>query len=231
MLLNELLNLVKNFFRAHSILVLGDSHAAIFEKSVWQFILKKYQIHVAWVGGATVSGLENPNSKTQAIATFSEKVRETQPDIILLQLGEVDTGFVIWFRAEKYRFSVEDMASQAIERYEKLITDLSQHARVIVVSAPLPTIKDNQDWGEIANLRSEISASQYERTELTLAFNKTINQFCINCDVEYINLDRDSLGENGIVSEDLMNRNAEDHHYDDKKYIALLSRDLLKILG
>ncbi|MDP5033266.1 SGNH/GDSL hydrolase family protein, partial [Paraglaciecola sp.] len=203
-MLNKLLNLIKRVFKTPCILVLGDSHAAIFEQNVWHFILKKFQIYVSWVGGATVSGLENPNSKTQAIKTFKEKVKQLQPDIILLQLGEVDTGFVIWFRAEKYHCLVEEMTSQAIMRYEKLIANMAEEARVIVISAPLPTIRDGQDWGEIANARSEITASQYERTKLTLEFNKKINQFCVNRGFDYINLDQDSLGENGLVSEELM---------------------------
>ena len=55
------------------VLVLGDSHTAIFShNSLKQFFEPKYLLLVQTVGGATISGLSNPNSQTQALPIFTK---------------------------------------------------------------------------------------------------------------------------------------------------------------
>lgn len=222
----DVLNFSKSIFKRKSILVLGDSHASVFNLVRMHFCLLNYQIFVKAVGGATASGLENPNSKTQALTIFNQAFSDKQPDIIIFQLGEVDTGFVIWFRAEKYHVAVSDMMDKALINYQKLIEEYNQKARVVVVSAPLPTIKDGQSWGEIANARKDIVSSQIERTNLTVEFNLAIQKYCVEQKISYINLDAECRGEEGLIKEEYLNLDPNDHHYDQKKYYRLLSKYL-----
>src|SRR4051794_28247820 len=97
-------------FNKRNILVLGDSHAVVFRSKYIKAFLPSYKFHVYSVPGATVSGLDNPNSKTNASNIFNEAIQNnSQINNVIFLLGEVDTGFVIWYRAQKYASKVEDM--------------------------------------------------------------------------------------------------------------------------
>ena len=181
------------------VLVLGDSHARIFEYWYFMLSLPLQYFNVRAVDGATASGLENPNSKTQAYATFRAALDQERYSKIILILGEVDTGFVTWFRAKKYKASIEDMYAQAVERYCSFLDEIRRYGEVIVISCPLPTIQDNNDWGEVANLRKEVDASRYQRTKLALNFNRAIATHCSGADIRFVGLDEESLGVDGFV--------------------------------
>jgi len=165
-------------FANESILVLGDSHAGVFGYWRFRYYFWRKKMIMCHVQGATASGLQNPSSKTQAAEIFQQALKEESYDRVFLQLGEVDTGFVIWYRSNKYNVPVEEMFKQAVEQYEKLILAAKERTPVVVFSTPLPTISDDNIWGEVANLRKDVKASQLERTTLTLKFNKAIEEFC-----------------------------------------------------
>jgi len=212
------------------ILVLGDSHAQVFTFPLFKLYFPFIRFSVCSIGGATASGLENPNSKTQAYNKFENKLNKKKWDYIIILLGEVDTGFVIWYRAEKYKVPVTKMFLQAIDRYTNFIKKAKQYGSVIVISTPLPTITDDNDWGEVANLRKEVKAKQKDKTELTIKFNKNIEKYCLFNNIFYINLDKDSMGENGLVKKTLLDNNKLDHHYNKVAYTKLISSKLKKLL-
>lgn len=218
-----------SFFR-EEILVLGDSHARVFlnKKFRNQFINKYF--NVISIGGATVSGLKNPNSVTQSMPIFEKYIKKTKAKLIIVLLGEVDTGFVIWYRAEKNNTSVSEMLRKAVENYREFLLKLTKNFQVICISTPLPTIKDEQDWGEIANARKEVKATQKQRTELTIEFNRIINEFCNKNQIFFIQLDNKSQDSTGIVSAELLNQDPNDHHYNDDKYADLLIPYLKNII-
>jgi hypothetical protein len=205
------------------VVVLGDSHAQIFGHDLFRIRLPFVRFDVCSVGGATVSSLDNPNSKTGELETFRMKL-ETAPNgsRVIVMLGEVDTGFVIWYRAEKYGESVEAILKKAIDNYSAFISEISTHHKPIVISTPLPTITDNNDWGEVANARKEISVEQFERTRLTLKFNTVIKAWCLQRGIPYLDLHPERLSEDGLVMPTLLNDDQCDHHYDPKKNIRLI---------
>lgn len=209
-------------------LVLGDSHTVIFKR--WPFTVgfPFTNFHVCMVAGATVSGLENPNSMTQAMPLFMAALNSTKFNRIIVNLGEVDTGYVIWYRAEKYSISIDEMLTSAVAKYQEFLRLLSSKAPVCVVSAPLPTIEDGNDWGEIANLRKDVQTTQAQRTTLTIKFNQLMEQFCQLNQIQYLNLDSQCLGANGVVKDALKNKNKSDHHYDYTAYSLLVIKALYK---
>ena len=212
------------------VLVLGDSHTAIFShNSLKQFFEPKYLLLVQTVGGATISDLSNPNSQTQALPIFTKSFETVDPDVTIIQLGEVDTGFLLWYQADKYEISINDMLQRCIENYKSFIRNCSGKLGAVVVSAPLPTIKDNQDWGDVATARKDVKSSQHERTELTLRFNQAVKKFCIEHSIHFIDLDPESVGENGLVSDKLLNADPNDHHYNTCYYSSLLKPHLAQI--
>lgn len=211
-------------------LVLGDSHAWVFLHPLFDLRFPKSVFEVCWVAGATASGLENPNSKTQAGPTFERAIQKYPSQIYILLLGEVDTGFVIWYRAQKYQASVDEMLTLAVDQYANFIRRLRALGKVIVVSAPLPTIPDENQCGEVANLRKQVKATQRERIDLTLAFNRRVAQACAAEGASFVGLDALSLDERGLVKKELLNLNPCDHHYDPLAYARLLARELERAL-
>jgi hypothetical protein len=212
------------------ILVLGDSHATVFRNKAFKMQFPDYFFHIVSISGATVSGLENPQSKTQALPIFMVNLQKSQAKIVIVLLGEVDVGFVIWYRANKYNAPVEIMLEKAIKNYQNLLTKISKQHQVICISTPLPTIEDGNDWGEVASARKEVKATQVQRTNLTLEFNRIIQDFCQKNNFSYISIDQDSLGENGLVKPELVNVNPNDHHYRQRKYAELIIDKLKYIL-
>ncbi|MEZ9006741.1 hypothetical protein [Vibrio sp. 10N.247.311.59] len=213
--------------RHELIYVVGDSHCEVFN------YINKVQnttyYKVLSIQGATVSGLSNPNSKTQAFNIINKHLSKKRNKKIILMFGEVDTGFVIWYRNQFNQISIEKALSLALDNYSLLIERTVKQNNVCVISAPLPTISDGIVIGEVSNLRSSIKASQKERTRLTLKFNKAIEDHCKSTHgAVFINLDEDSL-DDGIVKKSLLNKNRADHHYDHKEYSKLLLSKIGKV--
>lgn len=212
------------------VLVLGDSHAGIFQQPTLQTHFSRYQFRVVSVPGATVSGLSNPKAKTQALPTFLQALRETTAKILIFQMGEVDTGFVIWYRAQRDGVDVAEALERAVTNYQDLLERGAALGRVICISAPLPTIPDGHVFGAVADARKEVKATQSERTELTTRFNGRMREYCAARSFTYIDLDPESLGPDGIVHPRLLNPRASDHHYDPNVYAELIRTRLAECL-
>jgi hypothetical protein len=213
------------------VLVIGDSHSKVFRHYSFIIGLPRIHFHVSAKGGATASGLATPNSVTQAYQRFRKALDEIPRDLVMVQLGEVDAGYVIWYRAIKYGASCEEMFDLAIKTYSDFLLEVAATDRVLVISAPLPTISDDNDWGEVADLRKEVVTTQRERTDLTVKFNLRMERFCRDHGMNYLNLDADCMGEDGLVHPYFMNPDRINHHYHERRYIRLLCKRLKPILG
>lgn len=214
-------------FARERVLVLGDSHANVFGHWRFRLQLPGVKFKRCVVGGATASGLDNPNSKTQAMVKFAGALESESPSLIITQLGEVDTGFVIWYRAAKYQQPVESMLETAVENYSKLIEAARARAKVLVISAPLPTIRDGEVWGEVANLRREVRVLQADRTALTLEFNRRVQSVVSQLGCEYLSIDSKCMGEDGLVADFLRHHDKLNHHYRPSAYAKLLAQSLV----
>lgn len=224
--ISKFINILCKPIASKKVLVIGDSHARVFKNLFFKLKYPFIYIDICSVEGATVSGLTNPNSKTNSKKIFDEKLSKLRNyDMSIFLMGEVDTGFVIWYRSKKYGVAVEEMLNAAVENYCSMLAKAIESKNdIVVLSAPLPTISDDNDWGEVAGLRKEVDASQLDRTRLTIKFNNHIESFCCNySNVTYINLDTVSQ-ENGVVASFLLNKNPNDHHYEESVYARLISK-------
>jgi hypothetical protein len=207
-----------------AVLTLGDSHGAVFRHPTFADRFPAVAWETVVVPGATASGLDNPNdSRTQAYPIFRRALDTTAARRVVVTLGEVDTGFVIWYRAAKHRESVFTMLDRAVAAYADFLAGIVGTFDVLVLSAALPTIPDEVSWGAVANLRREVRSSQRARTALTLEFNRRMRDAALARGASYLMLDDASLGHDGLVRSELLNPDPRDHHYAPERYAALIA--------
>ncbi|MBI9062160.1 MAG: hypothetical protein JEZ14_09230 [Marinilabiliaceae bacterium] len=213
--------------------ILSDSHGEAFKHIDWNTF--NLQPSYCIVQGATASGLANPNSQTKALPIFKNylNTRVKIKDTIIFQLGEIDCGFTIWLRAEKKELNISDQLEETIKNYSSLLefAKFKTTKPIIITTAIPPTIEDDQDFGEIANLRKKVKATQLERTKLTQSFNQRMNEICKQQTYAFIDLGKTLINPTSrIVKEEYKNDNPLDHHLESNKLAKLLQCELSKIL-
>ena len=213
------------------VLVLGDSHVRVFEHWWFMWALPQVRWRIIYVPGGTATGLYNPAARTQTHAQFEAALRGTAADYVVLNLGEVDTGYTIWARALHHGTAVDAMLAQATAHYERYIRELAPRCRLIVLSAPLPTLPDDFVPGdEVTTTRKAVPMTQRERTALTLAFNDHIAAVCRTLGVPHLDDRERSLSAEGVVRDDWVRTDAPDHHYHRKSYARWLASRLAPLL-
>lgn len=210
--------------------VFGDSHVEVFQYIERKKIKPFHQFDVTLVGGATAQGMRNPNSKTNALQIFTEKIEKLLvTDRLIFQLGEVDTGFVMWYRAIKYNESIEKQLAETIKIYFAFIDKLliKGFKKITLISAPLPTIEDNQEWGEVANARKEVKASKKERTDLTLKYNNILKENCNKRGIKFIDCSDELIDKTtGYINLKFKNKDPLNHHLDLYEYSKIILKKL-----
>lgn len=209
------------------VLVLGDSHVRVFEHWLFLFGLPHTAFEVMYVPGGTATGMGNRKSQTGAYQRFSDRLALDRHALVLLNLGEVDTAYTIWKRADRDGTPVEKMFDGAVRNYARFIEEVASAHHLVVLSAPLPTLADqaaNQDPN--VTMRQEVSASQLERTRLALRFNARIAEFCSERGIPYLSSDSAALGADGVVRRTWCRRDRPDHHYARLPYAWWLLRAL-----
>jgi len=197
------------------VLIQGDSHTKYIENAAARSLLPKQHLYsFTIVHGATSLGLDNPNSKTDALNKFRNGLRRHKPEILVTQLGEVDCGFAIWYRQQKHGTSIEEQVIDSITNYFKYLEEAEKEVKHIIVTAPtLPSIKDGDITPEmsVANLRKEIKATQLERTELTLTYSEILKEKCIEKGYTYVDFNR-TIMVDGVIDDKFLSKDAKDHH-------------------
>ena len=228
---------IRALFVLRKIHFIGDSHTEVFwnmEFSPWYFWRLTPKIKV--VHGATATGLANPNSKTQALGIFENYLKKevNKDDYVFFQLGEVDCGFAIWYRAEKHGLSIQKQTQLAIDNYTSLILKASaiNGKKIIICSAVLPTIQENNNFGEVANLRKEVKANIKERTQLTLEFNKMLRRLADKNHLAFMDLDQSLLNEKtGVIHSKFLHKDSTNHHLDPSSIAKIISKELNIIIS
>lgn len=208
-----------------NILVLGDSHIKVFRYA--NFKQNKYNFIIGEVPGATAQGMTNPNSQTNALKIFTNWINNNQKfDKVIIMLGEVDCGFLIWIRSKKYNISVEEQIKLSSNNLYKFIYNILlkkyNNKDIIILGSVLPTILDNTNKKFLNGLRSEVDISIKKRTETTLEYNLKLKKISKIIGCHYIDIteyiyDNDTK----IINKKYLNSNPYDHHLDDEKTYKL----------
>ncbi|MEO6634069.1 MAG: hypothetical protein ABIN41_00500 [Devosia sp.] len=153
---------------------------------------------------------------TDAVGTFT---RELLPPLAgtvpVIHLGEVDCGFVIWWRAAKYGEPVDHQLKVAIEAQLAFVdTLLSAGYSTVVLTAPSPpTIREGIDWGDVANLRREVNVPLKQRTALALEYAQRIGEGAALRGLPYIDFLSITLDPStGVLLDDFRHPDPRDHH-------------------
>jgi hypothetical protein len=195
---------------------IGDSHTEYLRNAVDHGYFAGSETTMCMVGGATAVGMRNPKSVTNALEKMLQSVVDLdRRTVIIMQLGEVDCGFVIWYRARKYGETIEHQLDAALAAYSSFVVKLLVlgFARIILTGATLPTIKDDHPWGEIADLRREISVSIQERTQLTLRYNQSLRIIAHQLGVGFVDISAALIDPaTGIIKDAYRHPNPRNHH-------------------
>jgi hypothetical protein len=199
----------------HRWFIVGDSHISSF-RAAHRRGLFDAPTSFRMVEGATAVGLRNPNSLTNALAIFERSLLPPKKNVTpVIQLGEVDCGFVIWWRAKKYSEPIDMQLEQSIAAYREFVDKLLRagYSRIVITGATMPTIQDGQDWGEIANARREVTASLQERTDLTRRYNAALSKLAAERDLPFVDIGDLVLDPaTGLIAEKFRHPNKADHH-------------------
>lgn len=209
----------------NKLLAFGDSHLEAL-KFAWDLkLLQADDAIFCIVPGATAVGLRNPNSVTNALEIFQAAAEEHRDAThALIHLGEVDCGFVVWWRCMKFGESVERQIDCSIDAYGKFVADLYRRgfSRVCITGASLPTIRDHLEFGEVANRRREVTVGLAERTALTLSYNERLHNLARETGSKYFDLSSGTINrDDKIVSDHFRNEDPRDHHLDVGRTVGL----------
>lgn len=206
------------WFRRKTWYFIGDSHVHYIEKSFNLGLFGGQRAKFLSVGGATASGLRfDRTSQTGALEKFLAVLQPFDMGILpVFQMGEIDCGFIIWYRADKYGETVSAQMQRALDTYVgflRLVRDAGYRDRMLVTSAVLPTVLDGQLEGEVAHARSVVKASLVDRTELTLEYNDRLAQMLAAEGIVYADIARRFLDDaTGLIDPIYRNPDPLDHH-------------------
>lgn len=201
--------------------VLGDSHALVFNA----YVGEQYDFDVVVVHGATARGSINPNTSTNALNIYKQSLSKKDSDKVLIMLGEVDCGYLIWYKS---KFENIDPYIQMQDTIDKLflfvkneVCEIYNNSDIIITGSPLPTIKDNTDKRYLAGARSEVDALLKDRMELTLEYNNRLRNISNENGYKYIEITDYILDKNMmVVKQEYLSENLYDHHLNPKKTIS-----------
>lgn len=210
----------------------GDSHIEAFQAAATSKRLnapaKFLRVH-----GATAVGLRHANSKTNAMEIFSKALLPMLPATVpVMHLGEVDCGFLIWWRAEKHQEAVHKQMEESIEAYFSFVDRLlsAGYPTVVITGATVPSILDGQNWGDVAHRRRHVKATLRERTELTLRYNRRLESEAASRGLPFIDLSPALLDPcTGHVFDKYRNPNPLDHHLHPERTGALWAEAINRV--
>jgi protein associated with RNAse G/E len=218
-----------------NILTVGDSHSNIFKICDKQ--TNKINFKSIVVDGASAQGSVNPRSKTNFLETFKQEKSKINLnfDHIIIMIGEVDCGFVIWYRSEKYNISVDKQLINSVDKLFEFIKNefsLFHPEQIIVVGSILPTILDNTDKNILRGERKLVKASQIERTTLTLEYNTELKNRCKKLGYNYEDITSLIINKKtNLVNDYFLNDDRSDHHLSSIKTYRLWLDTLTKYVS
>ena len=211
----------------------GDSHVGMYRHIVPQGHLGKTIIRTTYARGATAYGIANPNSRSNALNIFRQRLGSiSSRDHLLFMLGEVDCGAMIWHRAVKRARPVGSLMEESLANYQAFLSSVIGlgYENLIVSTIPLPVILDSPPIGETTPVRPEVPATLAERTGLTLRYNARLREYCAKMSLRLLDFEADLLDEtSGVVRRQFLRKDPLDHHLEFMAVAPVLARKLRQL--
>jgi hypothetical protein len=217
----------------------GDSHAKIFRYIARAGLLPEAKIQCLFIRGATALGLVNPRSKTNAVVVFKKFLeRRPKTNVIIVMLGEVDCGYLLFYRAARYRVPLCEELERSVANYMSFVEWVKRNgfSHVAVCSVPPPTIEDaDQVHGPVFNARRGYQGALAERIQVTEEYNRLLKAGERRYGYHFLDLHSQLLyPKTGVLLSEFKNQNKNDHHLEEAGVAPLFSeviRSFLKTLA
>ena len=221
--------------KSNKILLLGDSHAHVFK--LVDNAAPDFSLSHCIVTGSSAQGAVNPDSKTNALPIFRDVLSKNAASHThcMTMLGEVDCGFVIWYRKKKYNDSIKSQLERSLNNYfqflKQEVEKYFSSENILVCCVVPPTIQDNTDKRFLKGARTEVTATQLERAKLTETYNHYLSKICSKRKYKFVNPYAHLISrETRLAKKDFLNKNPYDHHLDHSKtfgyWLASLKENL-----
>ncbi|MDB9900157.1 hypothetical protein OAC86_01280 [bacterium] len=165
---------IKTAHDATKLLLIGDSHAealSAYEGS--DFYFDRGLKH-----GSTARGCINPDSKTRAFHFFNNGIKLTDAKHVVISLGEVDCGFMIWLKHQHDGTPINQLFEESMTNLMRLIKEhvmLKFNTKnIFVMTIPPAFIVTNTDKRHLNGDRAAVDPSLNERKNLISKWNKRL---------------------------------------------------------
>ena len=130
--------------RKYTVYIFGDSHCTIFLD-----INSRINTVVAGYDGASISGLDNKNSRLEYGSHIKSLIIQNPSNCyFLLKLGQVDVEFNMYYKiyVKGETFTFTEFCQGIIEKYRKFIIELlAINTNIVIASINLPSYYDSVD--------------------------------------------------------------------------------------
>lgn len=204
--------------------VFGDSHTEVF--SYINLTRKEELFKIVRVDGATALGMVHPKSKTNALELFMREINGLhKKSRLIFLLGEVDLGFLLWYRNIKLNLDVSHEMEISISNYITFLSKLKQRGfkNIYVMSPSPPCISDDFIETQMNLLRREIKINQVERVKLAKVYNETLKTKVLELRMGFIDLFPMLIDEQAhVVKKEYIKDDKNDHHLESSTYSQLV---------
>ncbi|WP_460604859.1 hypothetical protein [Jatrophihabitans fulvus] len=204
------------------LVAVGDSHIEPLRDLHDTGALPKTRVRVESVGGATASGIANPNSRTQARPRFERALTlTTRRYSVLACLGEVDAGFLVFAGGDP-----KQRCDAALAKYFTFLDEwvLQRGRTLLVVTVVPPLVEDYATWKGLQGQRRKVDASWQQRSDITRYWNGELERWCAQHDVPLLDLwSRVTDPATGRVLSEYVNDDPRDHHLHRRRHAEQLA--------
>jgi hypothetical protein len=163
---------------AYNFTAVGDSHAYIFD------ILKMRTSNlwsINWAIGATLRGLKNNSSESNAANQFREILgeRKGRGDVLIIALGDVDVHGYLHKEYACHQASHPLAVNKSLSGLGRFLDENykgGEFQKVLLMALPLQTIKAQR---HLALGRVNLNVTFEERVHNTFCFNEALRSWCV----------------------------------------------------
>jgi hypothetical protein len=216
------------------VLVIGDSHVESFRTIRRRRLLPRVWVDTAIVRAASAMGIANDASHTGALQQFRAVLARvpTSRQLIVI-LGEVDTGRLLWVRAERDGTAVDVQLHRSFTNYTAFLAELLAAGRPVAVGAIAPQIVHERDLPKSAAwLRRTLTVPLTDRIAVTRSYNALLRAWCAEHGAAFLDWEADSVDPvSGAIRDELRPVHPYDNHPNPATYAPVAARHIAALLG